>query len=398
VQDGLEAFDVEGQIVSFGDSMSTARLRDIAIVSEELCPSIDVTLRDVFAGSNGDADITFRVRAALRSRVARAESVALVRIPVGAHVYGYEGVDWLLTLGNTVVLEQMSPGLRDAPDKIKALTLPQGPVVPIDGEVLLVARYGDGTWGHWLIELLPKIALCERFFPDRFSYAVPNWVLDSGVAPLSSRIREAIHAYGVDERRLLKLEKGASYRFSQLSATTPVWSDRILHPDVVRVFTEDVKAESVDPTRRKVALLRGDNSRRQIANIGETIDVLRKEGFETLDIAKMAFCEQVAIFRTATTVFSILGSGLSGLVYSPECVGVIAAAPHSFTDVFFTGLLQLKHAGLYAEVRGPVLDQEGRLYRDLSFDVPPDTIERTIAAMYSVRTGDWTPRQHRRRT
>ena len=50
----------------------------------------------------------------------------------------------------------------------------QWPTEEIGGEVLIVARYGFWTWGHWLGELLPKMVMVEAAFPGRFRFIVPD--------------------------------------------------------------------------------------------------------------------------------------------------------------------------------------------------------------------------------
>ena len=238
-------------------------------------------------------------------------------------------------------------------------------VVPIQDEVMLVARYGERTWGHWLGELLPKVAVCEHHFPGRFRYAVQSDCLGGDI--VGQRLAESLMAYGVGPDRLLPVSDG-TYRFERLWALTPVWTDRMMHPDVMSrmrgIAPEPGPSGSHAETR--IALFRGDNDRRQIVNSAEVIACLRRHGFDIVDIATRPFAEQVALFASATTIFSILGSGLAGLIYARLGVHVMSAAPEEFGDRFFYAMMQAKSAR-YADLRGPVAGAPLPLYRDSPF-------------------------------
>ena len=54
-------------------------------------------------------------------------------------------------------------------------------------------------------------------------------------------------------------------------------------------------------------------------------------------------------------MFAVLGSDLTNLLYAPEGVRVLAAAPADFGDRFFYALVQLCR-GQLLDLRGPVTD------------------------------------------
>jgi capsular polysaccharide biosynthesis protein len=55
-----------------------------------------------------------------------------------------------------------------------------------------------------------------------------------------------------------------------------------------------------------VALLRGDNDRRQMTNADAVKACLRARDFAILDIAELSFTDQVRVFMKARQIFSIL--------------------------------------------------------------------------------------------
>jgi capsular polysaccharide biosynthesis protein len=71
-----------------------------------------------------------------------------------------------------------------------------------------------------------------------------------------------------------------------------------------------------------------------------------------VEIGSLPFADQVATFAAAETVVSVLGSGLSGLLYAPSGVNVLTLAPSRWLDLFFFALMQNRDAHL-ADIRGP---------------------------------------------
>lgn len=72
----------------------------------------------------------------------------------------------------------------------------------------------------------------------------------------------------------------------------------------------------------------------------------------TLDeVARLDFRDQTRLFAGCESIVSILGSGLTGLVYAPPGVKVAALAPSRWSDLFFFSLMQERRAQL-ADIRG----------------------------------------------
>jgi capsular polysaccharide biosynthesis protein len=355
-------------------------LSEAARLEAPIYPAVTVSMPHVQVYTNADREMADVVRGAYAPRVGRPEAVRIMALPDGALVHGQ--AQFLLSVGDALVEEQIPPHWRAD----QGGTLPPRRALPepneVDGDVMLIARFGCRTWGHWLGELLPKIAVCEWHFPNRYFYALPQEAIDverSGV--IAMRIRESLAAYGVPMGRILPLS-GQLYRFSRLFAMTGVWTDRMMHPQVMATLQATARlphAASAEKIRR-VALLRGDNDRRQMANADAVKACLRARDYSILDIADLNFTDQISVFAQARSIFSILGSSLSGLIYADEGVDVIAAAPARFADRFFYALMQAKGAR-YAEVRGPVAGEPLPMYRDSAFEVPIADLEAALAAL-----------------
>ena len=354
-------------------------IRTLGTTTNEIFPRRKVVLPNISVFSNAPAELKASWLPAYETRLAQPDDVSLVLLPKGAEVSGRAG--FAARVGPYLVAEQLT---RDDPvDHLQTMGLFDAgdPVVDVTAETVLIARFGEGTWGHWLVELLPKVAVCEAMWPGRFRYAVPRWILQGGL--FSDRIFESMAFYGVAADRLVQIQSDHVVRFSQLYAVTPVYSNMAPHPDVVGLMNQTKLHDPTSSTATpKVALLRND-TRRQIANVNEVKIILGQHGFGVVDIAAKTFAEQRDVFTGGSLVFSVLGSGLSGLIFSPPGARVLAAAPERFGDRFFYGILQGKQNAKWAEVRGPVVEEDPKHYRDSSFEVPILELRHALEALAS---------------
>lgn len=144
-------------------------------------------------------------------------------------------------------------------------------------------------------------------------------------------------------------------------------------------FQQDLAVPDVP---RAVALLRLANTGRTIKNDGQVLGWLRTQGFVPFDIGQMSFVQQVTLMRHAEEVFGILGSSLTGLIYSPNGVRVLSAAPGAWADRFFYALIQARN-GVYADVRGePDLTSTSLMAAPFT-----PALDRLAAGLRAIRAG-----------
>lgn len=285
-------------------------------------------------------------------RVASLSSVSLVRLPPGCTVVPKEH---FATFTGDVLLEEQYPVFYDRnPEQFAQILAASGVRENFQQDVLLIARYGIFTWGHWLGELLPKVALIERIFPGRFVYALPAQVLSDPRQDLPwLRIRQSMEAYNVGSNRILGLDPHKLYVFSNLYAVSSVWSDHVIHPTALKIVRETVNLPDMHATpSKRLSIQRVPGYGRTLLNQEEIFQRLAPRGFSSLSFADLSFAGQVRSFQSAEAVCSVLGSDLTGLLYAPAGIKVVALAPAEFGDRFFYALTVLR-GGSMADVRGP---------------------------------------------
>ena len=286
--------------------------------------------------------------------------------------------DFILWTKDGVADEQLPPW-RSSERKFPRLTNLEARN-EISGETVIIARYGAGTWGHWLGELLPKVALLESLFPRRFNYAIPSFC-----ASLERpTFLQSLGFYGVGMDRVVILDDQHVYNITNCWAVTSIWSDHIMHPYMAETMRVDHRPHQIHTTSRKIALVRAQSDARSIINASEVLETLQKHGFEAINIGSLSFGEQVMLFQQASVIFSTLGSCLSGLVYAPLGVQVCSVAPHIFGDRFFYAMI-LNRNGYYADVRGNVVSEDPNIPHRSSFYVNPVRVEAALESLYKKR-------------
>jgi capsular polysaccharide biosynthesis protein len=302
-------------------------------------------------------------------RLANLHAIDLVALgPASLHT----SADYTVTVGSSLVEEQAPPWYGEA---TRAAIAADRPIEEISGEVVIVARYGFWTWGHWLGELLPKLVMVEAAFPGRFRFIVP----DTGDVPKWRNFRDSIQAYGVSPHRLILIKPGKTLRLKTAWAVTPIWSDSIMHPAAAELMRCALPQKPIRKAR-KIAIFREQADARTLVNGTQIAELLSRRGYEALEMAGLDFETQAQLFREAQAVFSTLGSGLTGLIYAPIGVRVLSVAPHIFGDRFFYALVADRR-GRYADVRGPIVAPNSSIPHRGSFSVDPDRIAAGLDAL-----------------
>ncbi len=310
----------------------------------------------------------------------RAELDGIDLVELGRAVL-HPAADHLLLVGGRAVSEQVAPW-HDLGRPLPPAAAQPRPQEEVVADTVVIARYGAGTWGHWLGELLPKLVLVEAAFPGRFHFAVP--ADHAGVEPTGG-FQQSLTAAGVPRERLVPLTVERSYLLRRAWAVTPVWSDHVMHPVASRSLRARLdRGDRAAGAARRLAVVRRPDDARSLLNQEQVLDVLQRRGFEVCDVAALPFAEQVVAFREARTVFSVLGSGLTGVLFAREGVQVLSAAPSLFGDRFFYALV-LDRDGRYADVRGPVSVADRQVAHRSAFSVDVARLEEGLDALAADR-------------
>jgi hypothetical protein len=195
---------------------------------------------------------------------------------------------------------------------------------------------GGGTWGHFLIQFLPKaLAFLQRFPQGKL--AVPVRLVQHGNA-----FHAAFAAYGIGDDRVLPVAHGCTYKFRELViADVPYnFQARLPHPRMLAKLAALGLPTDAEDGGRPLFVSRSDT--RTIANQPAVDAVLDRFGIERIALGATPFAEQVQKWRGASAVIATLGSDLTNLIFAAPGTPLLVLSPDWFGDDFFFNLALLQ--------------------------------------------------------
>ena len=200
---------------------------------------------------------------------------------------------------------------------------------------VFVDKRSSSNYGHFLLEILPRIFLFKQENPQLFP-SVPV-ILRKGASSLVNKI---FPAYGMSDLNVLYLVKETTVFVEKLYY--PVRNT--FHPDrhsfkaIEAVRSVINKVAPSTKAKRKIFLSRNDASNRKLLNHQEVYNLLKGYGFEFIEPGKLSFEEQVEVFSSASVVVGAHGAALTNIVFMPLKSKVVMLAPPAAGGFFFRSL------------------------------------------------------------
>jgi len=203
------------------------------------------------------------------------------------------------------------------------------------GRVLTIVQGASGnTYGHWLLEMLPKIKICSEHYAikDIDYFYTPN---------LTTFQKETLSVLNIDPSKIINSKKYRHIEADELLA--------VVHPSYHKGFIlEEFKyqprwvIEWIRSTylpyaknfmaNKRVYLDRTDslNKHCQFIQEKEISEYLIKEkGFVKYQLTKLSFFEKIFLFNNAEIIFGAHGSGFMNLTFCKPQTKIIEVMPAS---------------------------------------------------------------------
>jgi hypothetical protein len=305
--------------------------------------------------------------------------VLIGRYPAPAYLDGT--APFAVLTGDSLVEEQLAPEMVDIATTWSNLWQRIPTALEVDRPCLLACRRGEWTWGHWLIDMLPKIVLAERLMPKRFTYVVPGNITRPGALDFYSRsVLDTLDVYGVGSSRLLRAQAGQAYRFTNLYDIADISADG-MHPGVLAAMRE-VSHVITGPGHSIAGVLRSNAEHRPIANGATIASILRNHGAAMIHPGATSFADQIRTFRESDIIVGDVGSNLAASIYARPETGIVTLGPGNWYDGFFSTIFGRIKA-FHADIRGvsdPTNQGPGHAPYTLNGDAVIEGLEAVIAA------------------
>lgn len=221
--------------------------------------------------------------------------------------------------------------------------MPFNNIKKINGRVAIISAYADITYGHWLFNILSRLALLEM---NHIEY---DWLF---VSQAKKYMKETLSLWGIDCSKVI--EPSVLWQLSQNCCIfNPkgfcLQADEIILPshfgmvdfnnpsgfvgiahyrqDIIK-YIRDKFLSLLNKNKnynfsKKIFISREDSNLRLVSNENEVFALFEKEGFVKYNLSNLSYLEQVALFHQAEFVAGFQGSGLLNILYCNQNVTII---------------------------------------------------------------------------
>ena len=246
----------------------------------------------------------------------------------------------------------------------------------IDDLTLIAHNEGGETWGHWIVQNLPKILLFKRLHPDG-RIALPLAYTEAG-----NNFGLSLRFYGIGPESIVVLDKHKSYRFRNAAFVDHVSHAGAAHPLIFYLLQSVTDAIQVDLISPRLFIDRATRRpSREIENMSEVAQCALDKGFVRGPLGVAPFEGQVAIWRQATHFLGVLGSDFTGIVFGKAGQEILSITPDFHGDLFFFDLAAAKGM-VWHEMLCGRLAKERTPPQDSSFSVDRNTFSSFLTNVF----------------
>lgn len=212
--------------------------------------------------------------------------------------------------------------------------------------ILVCNNEGGETWGHWVIQNLPKALLFNRLCPEG-KIALPSGYFRCAWGSNFSRL---LALAGIPDSAILQTDRNHVYRLKQVAFIDNLYSDSGCHPVVIDLLSNicnRVGNDKMSPTPMGGSniFIERSNQTREIGNVQDIAAMLEQHQFSTLQMGNVSPDMQIQAWRNSRSILTTLGSDLTNVVFAEPGACVMILAPEWFEDCFFRDLFAAK--GIY---------------------------------------------------
>lgn len=171
----------------------------------------------------------------------------------------------------------------------------------------------QSNYFHWLFDVLPKLHLLRKA-----DVKVEKFYIDNS----KKFQRESLSLLGIEQDQIISSSEHPIISASTLAVTSFFLT--YSYPRWVFDFIRETFLPKPPPSNHKrVYISRADARVRHVANESALTALLEKEGFVIMELERLSFLEQIALFKGAEIVVAPHGAGLSNLVFASPGTKVI---------------------------------------------------------------------------
>jgi Glycosyltransferase 61 len=213
-------------------------------------------------------------------------------------------------------------------------------------EAILLSLPWYHNFFHWMIEILPRLAL--------YDLAVDLHHLRL-VVPRSAPkfIRESLNLTGYEDK-VYFIEDGV-YRFEKLHILSRLADTADISPFAIDWLNSKVKTSNIETSKKRIYVSRADAKIRFVTNELEVQNLLSNFGFESVTMTHYSLEEQIRIFQQAEVVVGSHGAAFAHIAFmAPQAIFIEFFESGHFNRCFYrmACLKRLRYGFLVGQKNG----------------------------------------------
>jgi capsular polysaccharide biosynthesis protein len=222
-----------------------------------------------------------------------------------------------------------------------------------DHVYVFLRHLNDNNYGHWITEVLPKVAIVAdhfdirrlKFIVTRHRFLRPSW-------PMRKIYLDTLAALGVKRNQIVSMSREA-VEVERLLYPLPMAEHPMTKAPRTIEILEGIRDRLITrgDAPRRLYVSRAKARTRRLLNEAQILRSLRDFGVTTVYPERLSFAGQVRLFAQAELVIGNCGANLTNAVFSPRGVKIFALTTEMMKDDFFWDLANLK-AGKYFSLHG----------------------------------------------
>ncbi len=215
----------------------------------------------------------------------------------------------------------------------------------IEGPCFLAKKRWYNSYGHWLMEILPKILWARRAGFDGTFVIGPAGGFKPDQKSAAAAVLEVFPMLGIPKEKIIQIDDGELVDFDRLVYASPLsWNPNFIHPILKDLYDEFVRTKleigrkGSEAGREKLSriFVTRNSDGRNCLNEAELVNIARRYGFVPVDPgAYQPFAEEVRLFTEAEIIIGVHGSGMANCVFAPDSCRILLLGSVIFPDRFF---------------------------------------------------------------
>jgi capsular polysaccharide biosynthesis protein len=281
------------------------------------------------------------------------------------------------TLINAVTPRSIFP-LQRAPDGgLSVNTKICGRRLPKDQVYAFLRQPFDNNYGHWLIEVLPKVGiLADHFDLESLKFIVTQHKITRKSYPMRKVYFDSLAAFGIKPQQIVEMGREAvevEHLLYPLPLAVHPWVKAPRAIEILEGLRDRIAGEARGPRRLYVS--RAHAPKRHLLNEAEILAVLKNFDVTIVYPERLSFSEQVRLFAHAELVIGNYGANLTNAVFAPRGIKLFAITSEAMSDDFFWDMINLK-SGKYFSLHGKPVSENA--HQNSDFLIDPEAFRRLL--------------------